>query len=157
MDYIQQYNNIGDEDKDQEDKDQEDKDLPFRFTKEFLLAAQKDKDRNEDKTNPCPCIHTWLGRDYDDITEKCKCWDFCPRINKDNCDHINSDSVDSIVYSVLQKFTKRAKFGKEKYKTDLDRTDLNTLDWITHTQDELMDAILYLEKLKKDFENIPKH
>jgi hypothetical protein len=31
----------------------------------------------------------------------------------------------------------------------LDRTDLTTKDWIQHTQEELMDAILYLERLKK--------
>ena len=39
--------------------------------------------------------------------------------------------------------------GKEKYGTDLDRTDLQTLDWINHAQEEHMDAILYLEKLKQ--------
>lgn len=56
--------------------------------------------------------------------------------------------VDSIVRAVLDKFIARSKFGKEKYGTDLDRTDLATLDWINHAQDELMDGILYLEKLK---------
>ena len=29
------------------------------------------------------------------------------------------------------------------------RDDLSMLDWIQHTQEELMDATLYLEKLKK--------
>jgi hypothetical protein len=56
--------------------------------------------------------------------------------------------VDSIVRAVLDKFIARSRFGKEKYGTDLDRTDLSTLDWINHAQDELMDGILYLEKLK---------
>jgi len=74
--------------------------------------------------------------------------------NDDNCHHIDADSVDSIVYSVLKKFAERAKVGKEKYKTDLDRTDLNMLDWIKHTSEELMDATLYLEKLKREFEKI---
>ena len=69
---------------------------------------------------------------------------------------IQEEDVDSVVFSVLKKFTERAFFGKEKYKTDLDRTDLNTIDWITHTQEELMDATLYLEKLKKEFEHIEK-
>jgi thiamine pyrophosphokinase len=63
-------------------------------------------------------------------------------------DSIKEGDVDSVVFSVLKKITDRAKFGKEKYKTDLDRTDLKTLDWITHAQEELMDAMLYLEKLK---------
>lgn len=56
--------------------------------------------------------------------------------------------MDSIVTSIIKKFETRAIQGKKKYGTDLDRTDLNVGDWIEHTQDELMDAILYLEKLK---------
>lgn len=56
---------------------------------------------------------------------------------------------DSIVQSVIQKFIERSKEGKKKYGTDLDRTDLKTNDWIQHAQEELMDGILYLEKLKK--------
>jgi hypothetical protein len=31
----------------------------------------------------------------------------------------------------------------------LDREDLSVVEWINHTQEELMDATLYLEKLKK--------
>ena len=59
------------------------------------------------------------------------------------------DSCDSIVKSVINKFIKRSQKGKEKYNTDLDRTDLKVNDWINHAQEELMDGILYLEKLKK--------
>lgn len=57
--------------------------------------------------------------------------------------------VDTVVQSVIHKFIDRAKFGKKKYGTTLDREDLSTKDWIQHTQEELMDAILYLEKLKR--------
>jgi hypothetical protein len=57
--------------------------------------------------------------------------------------------MDSIVTAVIKKFEVRAIQGKKKYGTDLDRTDLCVKDWIEHAQDELMDAILYLEKLKK--------
>ena len=32
----------------------------------------------------------------------------------------------------------------------MDRNDLSTLEWLQHLQEELMDATLYLEKLKKD-------
>ena len=59
------------------------------------------------------------------------------------------DIEDSIVKSVIQKFVKRSQLGKEKYGTDLDRTDLKLDDWITHAQEELMDGILYLEKIKQ--------
>ena len=56
---------------------------------------------------------------------------------------------DSIVTSVINKFQERAELGQRKYGTTLDRTDLKTQDWINHAQEELMDGILYLEKLKQ--------
>jgi len=57
---------------------------------------------------------------------------------------------DSVVKSVVEKFISRSEFGMKKYGTNLDRTDLKVLDWIQHAQEEHMDAILYLEKLKKE-------
>ena len=64
-------------------------------------------------------------------------------------DRSTIDELDSIVKSVLDKFVQRSLFGKKKYNTDLDRTDLTIVDWVQHTQEELMDATLYLEKLKQ--------
>ena len=58
---------------------------------------------------------------------------------------------DSIVKAVVAKFLQRSEVGQAKYGTTLDRTDLKTLDWIQHAQEELMDGILYLEKLKQSF------
>ena len=64
--------------------------------------------------------------------------------------------MDSIVLSIIKQFEERSVKGKEKYGTDLDRTDLSLLDWIEHAKQEHMDAILYLEKFKQQFiqENI---
>ena len=59
------------------------------------------------------------------------------------------EKTDSIVDSVIDKFIYRAKFGKQKYGTDLDREDLGMLQWIDHALEEHMDAILYLQKIKK--------
>jgi hypothetical protein len=59
--------------------------------------------------------------------------------------------MDSIVASIVKQFEERSVKGKEKYGTDLDRTDLSLLDWIEHAKQEHMDAILYLEKLKQQF------
>jgi hypothetical protein len=56
--------------------------------------------------------------------------------------------MDSIVTAIIARFQVRAQVGKAKYGTDLDRTDLSVLDWIAHAQEEHMDAILYLEKLR---------
>jgi hypothetical protein len=64
---------------------------------------------------------------------------------------MENEQVDSVVKAVLTKFIDRSKFGKLKYGTDLDRTDLSILDWIRHAQEEHMDAILYLEKLAQEY------
>jgi hypothetical protein len=63
----------------------------------------------------------------------------------------NGNIVDSVVESVVKKFKDRSRVGIEKYSTTLDRTDLKTLDWINHAQEEAMDFCLYLERLKKQF------
>jgi len=67
-------------------------------------------------------------------------------------DNLSSPKVksDTIVEDVINKFRKRSEAGMLKYNTTLDRTDLSTLDWLTHLQEELMDAVLYVEKLKKE-------
>ena len=56
---------------------------------------------------------------------------------------------DTIVESVIDKYKERSETGIRKYGTTLDRNDLNLSDWLTHLQEELMDATLYVEKLKK--------
>lgn len=58
---------------------------------------------------------------------------------------------DEIVRSVLKRFNARSLVGIEKYSTTLERNDLNTLEWLTHAQDEAMDFVLYLERLKQEF------
>jgi hypothetical protein len=63
------------------------------------------------------------------------------------------ENTDSVVFSIVKKFKERAKIGKEKYGTDLDRDDLSLNEWLQHAQEEHMDAILYLEKIKKTIEN----
>ena len=61
---------------------------------------------------------------------------------------------DSIVESVINQFKQRSEIGIKKYNTTLDRNDLSTLDWIEHAKQEAMDFILYLEKLKSQFNNL---
>lgn len=57
---------------------------------------------------------------------------------------------DSIVVKVMAKFYERSQTGLQKYGTTLDRNDLNTLEWLNHLQEELMDATLYVERLKQE-------
>lgn len=57
---------------------------------------------------------------------------------------------DTVVASVIRSFQERSRAGQLKYGTTLDRTDLTPLQWAQHMQEELMDAILYLERLKRE-------
>lgn len=62
---------------------------------------------------------------------------------------IDTQVKDSVVQSVINKFKQRSEVGIKKYNTTLDREDLTKQDWIQHAQEEAMDLILYLEKLKR--------
>jgi hypothetical protein len=55
---------------------------------------------------------------------------------------------DQIVEEVRDKFLIRSEIGKKKYGVTLDRDDLSYEDWLNHLQEELMDSILYIQKLK---------
>jgi hypothetical protein len=66
--------------------------------------------------------------------------------------------TDPIVNQVVESFQNRSKVGIEKYGTTLEEN--NTDDFLEHLQQELMDATLYIQKLKSqsnemsDFEMI---
>jgi len=67
-------------------------------------------------------------------------------------DENNSRTVvktDSIVDGVIDKLIDRAVVGKRKYGVTLDRNDLSLSEWLTHLQEELMDAVNYIERIKK--------
>lgn len=68
-------------------------------------------------------------------------------------ENIVLEKTDSVVTSVIQKYLERSKVGKDKYGTTLDREDLDKIQWLIHLQEELMDATLYIEKLKKELQN----
>ena len=53
---------------------------------------------------------------------------------------------DPIVEQVKEMFDKRSEVGIKKYGTTLH--DNNTDDFLVHLQEELLDAILYIQKLK---------
>jgi hypothetical protein len=56
--------------------------------------------------------------------------------------------TDAIIEAVVAQLRTRAKKGKEKYGTTMERDDLSPLQWLQHLQEELMDAAVYVEKLK---------
>jgi hypothetical protein len=55
--------------------------------------------------------------------------------------------TDKIVQDVIDKFSERSEIGIKKYGTTL--FDNNADDYLNHLQEELMDAILYIQKLKQ--------
>ena len=57
-------------------------------------------------------------------------------------------SRDIIIDRVIQKFKGRSDVGFKKYGVTL-KDDAQPLDtWLTHIQEELMDAVNYIEKVK---------
>lgn len=56
---------------------------------------------------------------------------------------------DPIILAVIDRIKERSAVGIKKYGTTLAREDLTTIDWLNHLQEELMDAINYIEALKK--------
>jgi hypothetical protein len=64
---------------------------------------------------------------------------------------MNIQIEDKIVLNVLSRFKERSDVGIKKYNTTLERTDLTTLEWLTHAQEEAMDFVLYLERLKHEY------
>ena len=57
---------------------------------------------------------------------------------------------DTIVESVIEQFKQRSEIGINKYGVTLDREDLDTLEWMIHFREELMDGLLYLERVIQD-------
>jgi len=56
--------------------------------------------------------------------------------------------MSKIEQQVIDKINQRAAIGKNKYGVTMERQDLEKADWLNHLQEELLDAIIYIEKLK---------
>jgi len=57
---------------------------------------------------------------------------------------------DSNVQKVSELLKDRMERGFIKYGTTTERTDLKLGDWLQHLQEELLDAAVYIERLKKE-------
>lgn len=60
--------------------------------------------------------------------------------------------MSQVLAKVFSEFIEREEVGKRKYGTTMDRKDLSLDEWIEHMKQELMDAILYLEKIKSIYD-----
>jgi hypothetical protein len=60
------------------------------------------------------------------------------------------EQVDKNVDNVITQLRAREQKGMIKYGVNTERADLTTLEWLQHLQEELMDACVYIEKLKHE-------
>ena len=58
------------------------------------------------------------------------------------------DFRDPIIQKVVEKFISRSDVGFDKYKVTLDEDSKSINEWLNNIQEELMDAVNYIEKLK---------
>lgn len=63
-------------------------------------------------------------------------------------DVINNFEKDLVVQKVISNFEERSKVGIKKYNTTLEKSESGLMDFLIHLQEELMDATLYIEKIK---------
>jgi hypothetical protein len=64
----------------------------------------------------------------------------------------NQVKKDKVVENVISKFSSRSDVGVKKYGTTLEDNELTLIEWLNHLQEELMDATLYVQKLKEELE-----
>ena len=57
---------------------------------------------------------------------------------------------DPIIQKVIDKFAERSNVGYKKYGVTLHDDEPNLHKWLNHIQEEMMDAINYIEKLKME-------
>ncbi len=65
---------------------------------------------------------------------------------------IPGPNADRNVENVIKDLRWRAEKGLQKYGVTTERNDLSVIEWLQHLQEELMDATVYIEKLKTQIE-----
>lgn len=61
---------------------------------------------------------------------------------------------DPVVERVVDKFISRSDVGYKKYGVTLNDDPSEIIEWLNHLQEELMDAVLYLQKTKETYEKV---
>ena len=61
------------------------------------------------------------------------------------------ESPDRNVEAVRQRLLSRSQIGLQKYGVTTERDDIDFLGWLVHLQEELLDAAVYIEKLKHEY------
>ena len=66
------------------------------------------------------------------------------------------NTMDKNVEKVITQLRDREEEGLRKYGVNTERKDLSSLEWLQHLQEELMDASVYIEKLKGEIKTNAK-
>jgi hypothetical protein len=61
--------------------------------------------------------------------------------------------MDKNVLAVVAEYAYRAQKGFEKYGTTTERTDINLAGWLKHLQEELMDATVYIQRIRNELDD----
>jgi len=61
--------------------------------------------------------------------------------------------VSDVENAVCDLIQSRAVRGLHKYGVTIERDDIDLLGWIQHLQEELADALVYLERIKKEVQD----
>lgn len=69
--------------------------------------------------------------------------------NADSTIPVEPRQTDKIVDDVISKYRQRSELGIQKYNTTLYDSPDGFYAFLNHLQEELMDATLYIEKLKQ--------
>jgi hypothetical protein len=64
--------------------------------------------------------------------------------------HNDSNFPDKNVESVRELLYNRMETGYKKYGVTTERQDIDLLGWLQHLQEELLDAAVYVERLKNE-------
>lgn len=61
---------------------------------------------------------------------------------------------DKNVVEVVAEYAYRAQKGLEKYGTTTERTDIDLAGWLQHLQEELMDATIYIQRVRNELKQM---
>ena len=64
-------------------------------------------------------------------------------------------SLDKNVEAVCQQLIVRSYTGLRKYGVTTEREDIDLLGWLQHLQEELLDAAVYVQRLKQEVSEPP--
>ena len=67
--------------------------------------------------------------------------------------------MSKILDQIISEFQNREERGLRKYGTSMDRTDLSFDEWLQHFKEELLDGLVYLQKIQNlyDTQRFPNY